>query len=123
MLAVEDDERRDLHHSTWGHLLGHGNPATYVSAEIICATVSAEQGCQAARDLVRKWCGQDARDRHDELRALRTEVARLGQLVERAITAVRRAGDVREANALERDLGVLVEVVRRLSDAQRSSGP
>lgn len=122
ILAVVDaDERRDRDHAMWGYTAGHGDRATYISAEI-CAKVSAEHGYQAARELIRRWCGQESRDRYDELRALRGEVVRLGELVERAVAAVRRGGNTREADALERELGVPVEVVRQRA-AQRSSGP
>jgi hypothetical protein len=122
MAAVEEDERQDRHHATWGHLHGHGQRASYVSAEI-CASVSAEHGYQAGRDLVRQWCGGEALDRYDELRALRAEVTRLGQLVERAVAVLRSSGNSREADGLERDLGVPIEVVQHQAKDQRSSGP
>ncbi|WP_267241493.1 PE-PGRS family protein [Streptomyces sp. PR69] len=55
---------------------------------------------------VREWCGQDKADRYDELVALRAEVIRLGQLVERAVKALRDRGHGVIASTIERDLGV-----------------
>lgn len=77
-----------------------------------CAAVDAEIG-RPVRDLVRQWCGAPARDRFDELVALRAEVIRLGGLVEEAVTQLRRAGCDRPAADLERQLGVPLDVVRR----------
>jgi hypothetical protein len=56
--------------------------------------------------LVRSWCGAGAVDRFDELVALRAEVVRLGQLVERAVDALRKRGAAVTAATIERDLGV-----------------
>ena len=56
--------------------------------------------------LVRSWCGAEAVDRFDELVALRAEVARLGELVERAVDALRKRGAAATAATLERGLGV-----------------
>ncbi|MFF1918834.1 PE-PGRS family protein [Streptomyces sp. NPDC058239] len=55
---------------------------------------------------VRAWCGEDKSERYDELVALRAEVIRLGQLVERAVTALRDRGHGVIASTIERDLGV-----------------
>lgn len=55
---------------------------------------------------VREWCGQDKAERYDELVALRAEVIRLGQLVERAAKALRDRGHGVIASTIERDLGV-----------------
>ncbi|MFD8980062.1 PE-PGRS family protein [Streptomyces sp. NPDC059564] len=55
---------------------------------------------------VREWCGQEKADRHDELVALRSEVLRLGELVERAVKALRDRGHGVIASTIERDLGV-----------------
>ncbi|MFH5822300.1 hypothetical protein [Georgenia sp. AZ-5] len=65
------------------------------------------------RDVLRSWCGQEAVERRDELKELRKEVARLGQLVLTATAALRRAVNHREAERIERDLGVTVEELRR----------
>ncbi|MFJ4686281.1 PE-PGRS family protein [Streptomyces sp. NPDC088789] len=55
---------------------------------------------------VRAWCGQDKADRYDELVALRAEVIRLGELVEKAVKALRDRGHGVIASTIERDLGV-----------------
>ncbi len=55
---------------------------------------------------VRSWCGQDKADRYDELVALRAEVIRLGELVEKAVKALRDRGHGVIASTIERDLGV-----------------
>ncbi|MER6447259.1 PE-PGRS family protein [Streptomyces venezuelae] len=57
---------------------------------------------------VREWCGQEKAERHDELVALRSEVLRLGELVERAVKALRDRGHGVIASTIERDLGVHV---------------
>ncbi len=54
----------------------------------------------------RAWCGQEQADRYDELVALREEVVRLGELVERALKALRDRGHGVIASTIERDLGV-----------------
>ncbi|MEV6341323.1 hypothetical protein AB0M12_42215 [Nocardia vinacea] len=87
---------------------GHQSGKNWISAEI-CAQVDAEMEVEygPARELVLQWCGAEAVDRHDELLALRQEVVRLGALIERAVTALRRA-DRSETDAIERELGVPV---------------
>jgi hypothetical protein len=55
---------------------------------------------------VRAWCGEDKADRYDELVALRAEVIRLGELVEKAVKALRDRGHGVIASTIERDLGV-----------------
>lgn len=81
----------------------------YISPEI-CREV--DQRYIPAWNLVRDWCGQDAVDRLNELEALRQEVFRLGKLMERSITALRR-WDANAADSLEKELGIPVETLRR----------
>ncbi|WP_328329523.1 PE-PGRS family protein [Streptomyces sp. NBC_00455] len=57
---------------------------------------------------VRAWCGEDKADRYDELVALRAEVIRLGELVEKAAKALRDRGHGVIASTIERDLGVYI---------------
>lgn len=57
-------------------------------------------------DLLRAWCGAAAAERHDELLALRREVARIGELTLRAVEVLRAAGHRREADQIEQELGV-----------------
>ncbi|MER7038043.1 PE-PGRS family protein [Streptomyces microflavus] len=60
----------------------------------------------AVLKTVRVWCGVDKSERYDELVALRAEVIRLGQLVERAVTTLRDRGHGFIASTIERELGV-----------------
>ncbi|MFE3138941.1 PE-PGRS family protein [Streptomyces scopuliridis] len=62
---------------------------------------------------VRAWCGQDKADRYDELVALRAEVIRLGELVEKAVKALRDRGHGVIASTIERDLGVHISSLDR----------
>lgn len=119
MSEATKEEREHEHESRWGYMAG---PDHHISAEI-CAQVDEEHG-RPVRDLVRQWCGTEAIARQDELDALRTEVKRLGELIERAVDAVRGAGDDKSARELERDLGIPVEVLRQSNqENQRRSGP
>lgn len=103
---LEKEELEQEHNNRWGYMSSSG----FISAEI-CSEV--DQEFRPARQIVREWCGAEARERQDELVALRSEVRRLGQLIERAITALRDGGSIRVAHQLERDLGVPVEVLRQ----------
>jgi hypothetical protein len=53
---------------------------------------------------LRAWCGLDAVEEHDELRAARQELVRLSDLVREAATLLRAAGRVRDANRLEHSI-------------------
>ena len=57
--------------------------------------------------VLREWCTGEAVERFDELRALRKEVARLGDLVQRAVTELRQRKAHAIAATIERDLGAL----------------
>lgn len=57
---------------------------------------------------VREWCTGQAVERFDELRALRAEVRRLGELVTRAVDELRRRKCHAIAATIEHDLGVPV---------------
>lgn len=61
---------------------------------------------QAVLRMVREWCGEERAERYDELVALRAEVQRLGELVERAVRALRDRGHGVIASTIARDLGV-----------------
>ena len=66
---------------------------------------------EQVRALVREWCGEAPVQRFDELLALRTEVARLGTLIERAIHGLRKHGASATAATIERDLGVPISTL------------
>lgn len=59
-----------------------------------------------------EWCGQDKAERYDELVALRAEVIRLGELVEKATKELRQRGHHVIAATIERDLGVHIATLR-----------
>lgn len=115
----ETAERKAREQNRWGWMSGRDH---HISAEI-CAEV--DEQFRPARELVRRWCGAESQDQYDELAALRIEVARLGKLVERAIGAVRAAGDDRTAAALERELGIPLDLLKHAGeDARRlDQGP
>lgn len=110
-IMADEDEARE--HNRWGYMGGHG----HISAEI-CAETDKEFA--PARELALQWCGAEARERYDELQALRVEVVRLGKLIERAINLVRKGANAREADALERELGIPLEVLRHAGEDRRS---
>jgi hypothetical protein len=106
---VDADEAEFRHHSIHGKTYPadrHGREM-HIEAEHYVEQDSAPYG-RPHREMLREWCGAPAVQRRDELVALRTEVRRLGLLIERAATALRRAGDARAAARIEHELGVLV---------------
>jgi hypothetical protein len=108
---VEREEQGARREAVYGrYYRGRGRGYDHISAEI-CAEVDAEY--RPARQLVRQWCGAAATDRFDELVALRAEVRRLGAMLEAAAATLRRSGHPREAERLEAELGVPVEVLRQ----------
>ncbi|MGQ4617842.1 hypothetical protein [Nocardia sp. R7R-8] len=106
---IEESEAEAQRHNRWGYASSSASDG-WISAEI-CA--EADQEFAPARELVRQWCGAEAREGYDELLAFRAEVYRLGALIERAITALRSSGDERGADAIERDLGIPLEALRQ----------
>lgn len=105
LAELDADEQRDQRESRYGYQSGK----YWISPEICAET---RQRWVPVRDLVRQWCGAEARDRHDELIALRAEVLRLGTLIDRAITALRRAKSA-DADAIEKELGIPLETLRQ----------
>jgi len=57
-------------------------------------------------NVLREWCTGEVVERFDELRALREEVVRLGELVQRAVAELRQRKAHAIAATIERDLGV-----------------
>ncbi|MEV0376034.1 hypothetical protein AB0I10_41105 [Streptomyces sp. NPDC050636] len=88
---------------------------TYIDPEI-CRSVDDE--FQLSRDLVRQWCGDDAQQRYDELAALRSEVVRIGKLMEEAISELRTAGRPKVARDLEQRLGVPLDALRHAKEPE-----
>ena len=81
-----------------------------VSPEI-CAQTDEEHG-KPVRAILREWCGTEPVELRSEIAELRRESARLGKLAESALDALRRSGQVREADRLEREFGAVREEVR-----------
>ena len=110
---VEKDEAEHERHKTYGqsYALSRKETPRHIDAEYFVETES-EPYNRPCWDLLRRWCGVEAAIRRDELRALRQEVRRLGSLTQQAIASLRVAGQTREADRIERELGVPVEDLR-----------
>ncbi len=85
--------------------------ALHISPEI-CAQVDEDHG-KPVRAIRREWCGTEPVDLRNEIAELRKETARLGALAESALDALRRSGQVKEADRLEREFGTTRESPRR----------
>lgn len=110
MQYVEREEADARREATYGKVYPHRGGPTHISPEI-CAEIDQEHG-RPVRDILRGWCGTEAADRWDELRELRIEVLRLGELVQAAVGELRRQGARRQADDIERQLGIPVENLR-----------
>lgn len=81
-----------------------------------CARYDAESSYGAPmRALLREWAG-DGTERWDELIELRKEIKRVGEVAEAAIRTLRERGHVRDADRLETELGMTVEMLRHSLD-------
>jgi hypothetical protein len=110
---VEKDEAEHEHHKMYGktYPASRKNPAWHVDAEHYVES-EHEPYNRPCWELLRRWCGVEAVTRRDELLELRKEVVRLGDLMQQAIASLRTAGQIRDADRLERELGVPVEDLR-----------
>ena len=77
----------------------------------ICAQVDEEHG-KPVRAVLRDWCGVEPVELRSELAEVRKETARLGALAESALDALRRSGQFKEADRLEREFGTAQEDAR-----------
>ncbi|GAB3852733.1 hypothetical protein ACFPIJ_48255 [Dactylosporangium cerinum] len=109
VLRREDEQAE--HEAIHGRFYPGRNGGMHIEPET-CAELDTTI-YRPARDVVRQWCGAGPRQRMDELIALRAEVLRLGGLVDEAITELRQAGRGRQADDLERRLGVPVAQLRK----------
>ncbi|MGC0334884.1 hypothetical protein RKD23_007961 [Streptomyces sp. SAI-170] len=116
MAVVAKHERQARRDAIYGRYYpGRGkNPGIHISAEI-CAEV--DRSSQPAYNLLRQWCGADVVESFEELKALRDEVLRIGQLMEQAIGCLRQAGQTRAADRFERELGIPLETLRQAERA------
>ncbi|MFJ9083847.1 hypothetical protein ACIRL3_15600 [Streptomyces sp. NPDC102384] len=110
--VLDEQERKARHEAIHGcYYPGRGkNPGTHISPEICAET---DRGSKPGRDLLRRWCGTDAVETFEELKALRDEVLRIGKLMEQAIDCLRQSGQTKAADRFERDLGIPLEVLRQ----------
>jgi hypothetical protein len=67
---------------------------------------------------LRASCGIEAVKGREELQALRVEVWRFSQLLDRAITALEAAGESKIAKSLQRDLEVPIETIRTAANTR-----
>jgi hypothetical protein len=102
--CVDSDE------SEYRHRMLHGTSTTapdgqalHVSSQYWARTLDDASNRPCWQQL-RSWCGLDAVEDYDELRAARRELMRLSDLVREAATLLRAAGRAREANRLERSI-------------------
>jgi hypothetical protein len=91
IVQQEDDLKRKRHSEPW-----YADDKTDRDLERLESLV----------DVLHGWCGSEDIERYDELEALRAEVERLGQLVERAVSELRQRSCHAIAATIERDLGV-----------------
>ncbi|MWA07623.1 hypothetical protein F8568_046405 [Actinomadura sp. LD22] len=104
--VMEEEEKVELESiHGWTYTVGRGREEHWVPPERLKHFHAKRL---MALNIVREWCGKEVLERLDELEALREEVRRLGNLVERAITELRRCGQVSTAATMENDLGVPV---------------
>lgn len=114
LARVDEAEAKAAREATYGKTYSgrRGQWEWHVSAQDCAARDQEAPYGRPARDLTRSWCGQEAVQRHDELAALRSEVHRLGGLVERSVGILRSSGLARQAKEIEHELGVPVDVFR-----------
>jgi hypothetical protein len=90
-----------------------GGKACYRTPED-CAELN--ERWQPGHDLVREWCGAEAVNRHDEIQALRDEVLRLSEILDRAIRELAWAGKASIAAKIGRQLDFSLETARASRD-------
>jgi hypothetical protein len=110
MQYVEHEEADARHEATYGRVYRQRGGPTHIEPEI-CISIDEEHGAPV-RGILRSWCGAEAVDRWDELRELRLEVLRLGELVQAAADELRRHDARREADDIVQRLGIPVETLR-----------
>ena len=116
---VEEQEKKARRDSMHGETItssGRNAHSFFIKPEQAAKWDAEEAYGKPMRDLLREWCGHAAGERHEELGALREEVARVGELLLEAIRVLRKAGIQDEADSLERRFG------GPLSEARASQG-
>lgn len=110
MQYVEHEEADARREATYGKVYRQRGGLTQIEPEI-CISIDEEHGAPV-RGILRSWCGAEAVDRWEELRELRLEVLRLGELVQAAADELRRRGASRYADEIVQRLGIPVETLR-----------
>jgi hypothetical protein len=106
---VDKEERRAAQRAIYGDHWGGRKVSDYTPPEI-CAEVDAQYA--PGLQLLREWCGTEIVERHEELAALRAELLRVGELAERAISALEEAGLTKSAKPLRGELDLPNETLR-----------
>jgi hypothetical protein len=112
LAQVVKEERKYQHDRIHGeHVRGRGRHGDhYFEPEVIQAV--DDKHFAPKRALLRQWCGDEAGERQEELVELRKEIRRVGEIAERAISALRSCGQRSIADRLGHELGQTVEMVR-----------
>lgn len=118
--AVDRDEREFQQEAIHGHHYGGRSGEWDVPPERVVAD-DDEYG-KPVRELLRAWCGAEAVSRLDELRALRVEIKRVGEIAEQAIRSLRDHGFPDEAEDLMNTLGQTVGSLRADQSSHRPGG-
>ena len=106
---VERDERKNGQRAIYGEYDKGRKNAWYTSPEV-CAELNAEW--EPVHRLLREWCGRDAVVDRDEIRNLQTEILRIAQVAQKAITALEEAAGSKAVKSLKQELGVSIETIR-----------
>jgi hypothetical protein len=112
---VEKDEaeaRREAMHGRW-YRGARSTGDFFVTPEEPASRDDEWAFGRPKRQVLRDWCGSEATNRQDELKALREEVVRLDRLVGDAIRVLRAHKLDTPATSLEREFGIPVEEARK----------
>jgi hypothetical protein len=117
MHHVLDEEAEAKVQATHGYRLrnSRGQALSYIGADDAARWDAEAPYGRPCREVLRAWCSEAA-ERHDELSALRAEVARVDDLLARALRELHQAGATKQAKELEREFGVPLPEVH---DARR----
>ncbi len=107
MAHVLEEETEAREHAAHGYRLrsSRGAALSYIDADDAARWDAEDPYGRPCREVLRAWCGEAAA-RHDELTALRAEVARVDELLARALRELQQAGATKQAKELEREFGV-----------------
>lgn len=112
---VEEEEAKARLEAMHGETItssGRNGHSFYIEPEQAAKWDAEQPYGKPTRELLRRWCGQEAVARQDELVALREEVVRVDALLSEAIRTLREAGLKEQAASLERRFGVPLNEAR-----------